>query len=276
MIKILTLGSLIITSWCFGQSLDKIGKLSSELTEISGLCPFNNDLFICHNDGGNKPILYFIDLKGAIVHQVAVENAKNVDWEDLTNDHKGNLYLADIGNNSNCRKDLCIYKISSDSLLLKNSVKAQKIEFTYEDQLDFPPKKNALYFDAEALGFYNDTLFIFTKCRTDPYDGKSNCYFLLPIAEKQIARKQQTLQLKKRKMRKDAITSCCFDNNRCYLLSYSSIEIFNRIDSQFIFEKSLPFYHWTQKEALALKENVLYLADERIKFLGGKLYQIKF
>ena len=34
---------------------------------------------------------------------------KNVDWEDLTQDDKGYIYIADTGNNNNKRRELDIY-----------------------------------------------------------------------------------------------------------------------------------------------------------------------
>jgi sugar lactone lactonase YvrE len=43
----------------------------------------------------------------------------NIDWEDITKDKDGNLYVGDFGNNDNERKDLCIYKIDKKSLTTK-------------------------------------------------------------------------------------------------------------------------------------------------------------
>jgi hypothetical protein len=44
------------------------------------------------------------------------QNAENIDWEEITKDKEGNLYIGDFGNNENKREDLCIYKIAKDSL----------------------------------------------------------------------------------------------------------------------------------------------------------------
>jgi hypothetical protein len=39
-------------------------------------------------------------------------NAKNTDWEALTNDGN-NFYIGDFGNNDGSRRDLTIYKVPS-------------------------------------------------------------------------------------------------------------------------------------------------------------------
>jgi hypothetical protein len=167
---------LFFQSFIFSQTLTKIKKLDNKLHEISGLAKLNDSCLIAHNDGGNKAVLFLLNFEGEIIHEVEISNAKNVDWEDITIDSKGSIYIADIGNNSNKRKDLCIYKIKSDSLLFVNTIKAEKISFSYADQNDFPPQKDNLNFDAEALAFFNEELYIFTKCRTEPYSGITRVY----------------------------------------------------------------------------------------------------
>ena len=56
------------------------------------------------------------------IKKVVVVNAENNDWEDLTADDKGNLYIGDFGNNHNKRKNLSILKIKSKDLKNKNKV----------------------------------------------------------------------------------------------------------------------------------------------------------
>jgi hypothetical protein len=99
-------------------------KLDDELKEISGLESINDSLFIGHNDGGNDPLLYVMNQEGKILKSCKIYNAKNTDWEDLTKDDKGNLYIADIGNNANKRKKVRILKVELDSVLLLDSVNA--------------------------------------------------------------------------------------------------------------------------------------------------------
>ena len=76
------------------QKTQKIARLPEIVTESSGLIFYNDSLLITHNDSGDKPVLYVVNLKGKLVHQVVINNANNVDWEDITKDDKGNIYDA--------------------------------------------------------------------------------------------------------------------------------------------------------------------------------------
>lgn len=274
LIKTLLL-AVLFTSNFFAQALDKITKLEKKLNEISGLEVLNDSCLLAINDGGNEPTLFVLNLKGKIIHEVKILNAKNEDWEDLTIDDQGNIYIADIGNNLNQRKDLCIYKLKSDSLLFKTEIKAEKIAFQYEDQKAFPPDSINLNFDAEALAYFGNELYIFTKCRTVPYSGISHVYKLSCEVGNRKAVKADSLKLKDRKMRLDGVTAADFDNGLCYILTYSGIEVFSFSDDKFVKEKRIKFKILTQKEALCKKNNDLYLADEKVKsVLDAKLYKL--
>lgn len=267
---------VFFTSTFFSQSLDKITKLDKKLNEISGLEVLNDSCLLAINDSGNKPVLFVLNLKGKIIHEVKISNATNVDWEDLTIDDKGNIYIADIGNNLNLRKNLCIYKVKADSLLFKTELKAEKISFEYEDQNAFPPDSTNLNFDAEAIACFENELYIFSKCRSIPYSGKSNVYKLSCEAGNQKAHKIHSLQLKNRKMRLDGVTAAEFDGGICYVLTYSGIEVFSFYAGKFVKEKRIKFKILSQKEALCKKGNYLYLADEKVKsVLDPKLYRLK-
>ena len=66
------------------QKIQKIARLPEIVTESSGLIFYNDSLFITHNDSGDKPVLYVVNFKGKLVHQVVINNANNMDWEDIT------------------------------------------------------------------------------------------------------------------------------------------------------------------------------------------------
>jgi hypothetical protein len=160
----------------FSQKLEKVAKLPDTMKEISGLCFLNDTVMVGHNDSGNEPILYFLNLKGQKIHQVEVLEAKNNDWEDITADGKGHLYIGDIGNNNNSRKKLRIYKVSTWNILKKKEVKAEEIEIDYAEQKEIPTAEKDWHFDAEAIAYYKDSIYIFTKCRAKPFDGRSFQY----------------------------------------------------------------------------------------------------
>ena len=254
----------------FAQKIHKIARLPEIITESSGLIFYNDTLLITHNDSGDKPILYFINLKGKLIHKVIVNNAKNVDWEDITKDDQGNVYIADIGNNSNQRKDLRIYKIKSLNLLSSSSVNPEIIEISYKEQMDFPPNDDGLNFDAEGLAYHNDSLWIITKCRNIPFEGNAYVYKLPTKAGKYHLKRKTYLFIGKDGFTKDAVTSLDIYNDKFYVLTYNRILIYKLIDNTLEFENQYYLKPYSQKESITVKnKNEIYLTDEATKLLGG-------
>ena len=130
---------------------------------------------ITHNDGGNKSRLFVLDTLGNLVKKIKLVDTKNKDWEDLTQDDKGNLYLGDFGNNYNTREKCQIYIIKK-GFIYKDEIEPDKITFWYEDQYSYPPNKENLNFDCEAFFYKDGFLYLLTKCRSTPFTGVSNVY----------------------------------------------------------------------------------------------------
>ena len=147
-----------------GQQITLVTTLQDSIQEASGLIYLSGKL-ITHNDSGGEPILYELDsISGDVTRSVIIENATNVDWEDICSDSTY-IYIADFGNNNGARTDLKIYRLLiSDYLMTPNdTVTADIITFSYADQIDFNPSQFSTNFDAEAIISFNDSLFIFTK-----------------------------------------------------------------------------------------------------------------
>jgi hypothetical protein len=162
-----------------GQELTELTILNETLNETSGLVSLNSKL-ITHNDSGDDPALYEIDIKsGDVARKVLINNAINIDWEDICADNEY-IYVGDIGNNSGSRKDLKIYKIriSDYENTTDGAVNAETIFFNYADQLDFTVNENSNNFDAETLISVDNTLYIFTKNRGD---NRTNMYAVSKI-----------------------------------------------------------------------------------------------
>ena len=269
-ISFLIVISFLITIFASAQKIQKVAKLPEIVTESSGLIIYNDSLFITHNDSGDKPMLYFFNKKGKLIHQVIVSNAKNIDWEDITKDDQGNIYIADIGNNSNQRKDLVIYKIKGNNLLKNNVISSESIEISYEEQSDFPPKDEQLNFDAEGLGFHNDSLWILTKCRTIPFEGNTYIYKVPTKTGKYKLKRKTQLFIGKDGFTKDAVTGLDIYNDKLYLLTYNRILIYSIIKNKLEFENQYFTKPYSQKEAVVVKNNnEIYLTDESTKILGG-------
>jgi hypothetical protein len=149
-----------VTGTAHGFSFEKVITLDSIYTETSGLEIYKNTI-ITHNDSGDLPSLYFLDLAGKGIGDVTYDNMYAIDWEDITKD-KTHLYVADIGNNYGDRKDLAIYKIALTDLTDKNAP-VQKLSITYPDQIIFDRNEQQHPYDAESIVAIDDSLYLFSK-----------------------------------------------------------------------------------------------------------------
>lgn len=143
------------------QEFRVLGELPAEASENSGMVLIDDELFL-HNDSGNSANLQVVDTTSLqLLREIQIENAINVDWEDMGMDDT-HLYLADIGNFNGDRQDLVIYRVPREELSGADPVSAEIISFSYADQQDFTPSDGSDW-DAEALVVMEDRLLIFTK-----------------------------------------------------------------------------------------------------------------
>ena len=170
--KITLICCLLILVSCekFGELKIKT-KLPQLLEEVSGIqYSKNEDAFWMINDSGNAPSLYLVSEEGNILRELKI-NSKNTDWEDITQDKEGNVYIGNFGNNANKRKDLVILKVHASDLKSNSKINVENIEFYYPEQKQFPAKEK--YFDTEGFFEWNDFLYIFTKSRVKNKIGKT-------------------------------------------------------------------------------------------------------
>lgn len=154
------------------QDLSKLTNLDDDMAETSGLIFFDNRL-ITHNDSGGMNALYEINIgSGGVNRIVTIQNAVNIDWEDICTDDEY-IYIGDFGNNNGNRTNLRIYKVLKTDYLNADVVSSEVIEFSYQDQNDFTSSPNDTNFDAETLISYGSDLYIFTK---NWVDGRTNIY----------------------------------------------------------------------------------------------------
>lgn len=143
------------------ENVRELGILPEAVFETSGLLFYNNKI-VTHNDSGNTAQLFELDTTTLqITRTITISNAVNIDWEDIAQDDTY-IYVGEIGNNNGSRRDLAVYRILKTDYDKSNSVTAEKIEFSYEDQTDFTPSPNSDW-DAEAIFVLNDKLVILTK-----------------------------------------------------------------------------------------------------------------
>lgn len=256
-----------------------LASLPKQLKEVSGVEKLKgSDLLWMHNDSGSKSYIYGVDVSGNIVRKVAVKE-KNTDWEDVTSDEEGNLYIGDFGNNENKRKNLVILKVKNKDLLNKDKVKAVKIKFSYPDQYEFPPKKDQFFFDAEAFFYVNNYLYLFTKSDVKNEYGKTKLYKVPANKGKYEAEFVSEFNAGKTSDFRITAASISPNKKKVALLTHNKILLFTNYSSDDFFKGDLTqidLKHTSQKEGITFKNNTtLYVTDEKAKSIGGDLYSYK-
>ncbi len=261
------------------SALKQLANLTKSLKEISGVAYKDNFIYALE-DSGNENEITVLDTLGNSTKTIVINNTENIDWEDLTFDPKGNLYIGDFGNNDNMRKDLAIYKINQSDLQNDKADVAYKVTFDYPEQTEFPPKKKDLLFDVEGFFEYENHFYLFTKNRSKGFDGTSYIYKI----PNQVGHHQAQL-IKKITTCSDyhtcAITSAAIspDGLKFVLLSHSKVWLFENYSKDDITTgkmTELQLNQYSQKEAIGFKTNdILYIADEKVKKTGGNLYQVR-
>jgi len=206
--------------------LDYWGKL-----ELSGIVrsKSNKNVFWVQNDSGDQPRVFAIDSLGHFYQSdryknsegITISGATNVDWEDITMDNKGNLVVADMGNNTNDRKDLVLYVIPEPSPIASNTTFLKKLFFKYPDQKVFD--KTDFNYDCEAVFFADGKFHFLSKDRMD-----TNTRLYRMDQEKTDEVNTLTLLDKFNIGGKVTAADASADGNRIVVITYSSIWIFER------------------------------------------------
>ena len=245
-------------------ALKKIASLPGEISESSGIVAlYHQGLYVTHNDAGNKPYLYKLNQNGEIIETIKLK-LPNVDWEDLTIDKEGNIYIADSGNNNNNRKELAVYKVNLDA-----PTQIEAIRYTYEDQEKYPPPKKERNFDSEAIFWADGSLYLISK---DRGRGETAKVYRLPDAGGQY--KAQLIG----KQRIDAqITGAAIspDEETVALLGEEKLFLFTNYNSPATFYKGK--YKEVKLKGAGQTEGVAFEDDDTLVITseGGNLYKFK-
>lgn len=185
-------------------------RLPENLPEVSGLYYQNADSLWWHNDSGDAARLILTNGRGSVQTEVLLP-AHNQDWEDITADDKGNIYIGDFGNNANARKNLRIYIFRPETQAVDS------ILFSYPDQRQFPPEASAANFDMEGFFWHQDSLHLFSKNRLRAGNGFTKHYVLPALSGNYEANLRDSTYLKDRVVTGAAISP---DGQSMALLSY--------------------------------------------------------
>lgn len=246
---------------CNSGKLDIIAGLPKSLKEASAIERVaGSNLLWTIEDSGNKNNIYGIDLNGEIIKEIDISNSSNIDWEDLTSDEDGNLYIGDFGNNSKNRDDFTIYKVSD---LESDKTSAKRINFT------LPKKVNSE--DFEAFFLLNNYFYIFSK------ENKSCMLIKVPnTIGKHTAEIITDFKLKGKNLK---ITSAAINESKnvITLLNHDKLIKISNFKGDNFFDgdiELLNFNHTSQKEGICFKNNsTVYITDEKNKKKGGHLYE---
>lgn len=136
------LAVVLTASACVGQQQSYNGPFivgttpQDALPEASGMAPSSEPgILWMMNDSGDGPNVYAVDVRRGLVAKHTLEGATNVDWEDMAS-RKGELFLADIGDNSAKRKSISVYRIAeppTGSSTTITSAQVTKLELMYPD-----------------------------------------------------------------------------------------------------------------------------------------------
>ena len=150
------------------------GELPNELEEASGVIFWRNAIWTI-NDSGGEAVIYKINLDRMEVSQrIYIQNAQNIDWEDITQD-KDYIYVGDFGDNSGTRSDLRVLKIAKADVPESGtaSLNAEFIYFSYKGKPSEVEDKHN--YDCEAFVAMGNHLYLFSKNRGDL---RTYCYKL--------------------------------------------------------------------------------------------------
>lgn len=257
---------LLIGTSCQSQGQLTIeADIINDLKEVSAAqLDLQSDIIWVIEDAGNEVNLIGLNAKGNPTRTIRINNAKNHDWEDLTSDKQGNIYIGDFGNNNEKRKIFKILKVKHADLF-KDEAIAEVIEFTL-------PKKQGSK-DFEAFFIYNNTFYIISK--------ETKKFFVFKVPNVIGKHKAIAVTEHKFKGKHNRITAADISPNgkTIVLLNHDKLwklSDFKRDDFFSGTIEKLDFNHSSQKEGICFKTNSsVIITDERKGLEGGNIYSFK-
>lgn len=258
-------GLFLIHFTSFSQLKKKSFKLDSSLIEISGLEALNDSTLLAINDSGNSPSIFVLGLNGNIRREIKLNNAKNIDWEDLAIQNN-QLVIADIGNNLLERKSIFLYFIPLDSL--------------YKDEVNYTEKREVFNldyspFDCEAIASINDSLFLFSKAPLKSKGDYTRKYSINEQDGKWEFELVDSLDIGKKGKYRDAVSAADFYNEHLYLLTYNRIEVFRFENNQLKRINRIKIKGIRQYESIVSTKDCIFVASEKSFGRRQKLYELR-
>jgi hypothetical protein len=207
------------------------------VVESSGLarsCFVKNSIWTV-NDSGHSNELLLLKTDGTLQAKVALEGARNVDWEAMAGfEFEGQPYLivADVGDNLNRRESCQLYLLREpdltadlafgDPLPIKKSVIVAKIPFTYPDG---PKNCEAIGVDVAGKQIWMVEKVYFTAVRKTPPG-----IYALPFSLDRNEDKRPLVAKRIADFRPRNVTGLDFspDGKRLIIRNYLNAHLYNR------------------------------------------------
>jgi WD40 repeat protein len=194
------------------------------------------------------------------------------------------MFIADIGNDRNSRKNFSVYRVKFDDVNTTDKVIPEVINFTLPDQREFPPVAAKMNFDLESSFWHNNSIYFFSKNRTRPFTGYSKLYRVPDLPGTHVAQLVDSLKITGQSdPEKSWITSAALspDSKKLALLGHDRVWMIAEFTpGKFCDGKitEIPLNGSTVKKAITFhSEGTLLILDEY--FTGtrdGNLYFVSF
>lgn len=146
-----------------GKPKFKLGRITHKaIAESSGLAASRKHarVYWTHNDSGNGPYVFAITRDGKLVAEYPIARARNTDWEAISIDNEGRLYIADIGNNDLKRDRAVIYRVDEpDPAAVSEKGKGNALRVNGVWRLKYPGRP----FDAESFFVWGGKGYVISK-----------------------------------------------------------------------------------------------------------------
>lgn len=256
---------LFILLACQTGELTLVGSLPIALKEASAaeVIPGTDILWTLEDKGNDSDIHAFDARTGKRIKSLKV-NAPNKDWEDLTSDRKGHLYIGDFGNNHGKREEIQIYKLPNP-IDLEGTVSVLAT-------INAKVPKEAEKEDFEGFFLWDDYFYLFSK------SPKEFVVLKVPNTPGKVTAEVLThFEFKEEGDTKITSAAIRKDGKEVVLLNHDKVWVLTNFTDDNFFEghlQSVPFGHDSQKEGICYWKDQLLITDERNKNEGGNIYAL--
>lgn len=268
--------SSLLSFLAHGQVVETL-TLPDEVEEASGVAYLSPGFVYIINDSGNEPRLFEFSYPEMELLGSYFIDGENRDWETLSYDRFGNLYICDIGDNLNQYYDRVYYKIRRADLDHRyDTLTSERITRYLRNE---PRNVTHRDFDWESAIWLDGGMHHFSKNRREPFDGKVINFFWTEYTDTLNQIDSSIVSEGTRELNWITDATLSADGRHLFLLTSNKIFAYmdfpeSRFFEGYPMELSLPGIR--QREGLcAVNENELLVVSEDNRLLGeGKLERI--